>query len=194
MIGKCFFVLTSISLCAAIYNGRISELSQAVLDGAGEAVEITVALLGMMCLWCGIIEVLRDAGTVSRLSRLLSPLLRRAFPDAYRTGVAVEEICAAVAANMLGIANAATPFALAAMERLDRENPMPERESDDMVTLSVLGASSVSLLPTTVISLLHAEGSASPYSVIVPIWICSSVCTVFVVVLSRLTRRRGGSR
>ena len=193
MLGKCFFILTSLSLGTAIYNGRLSLLSEAVLDGAGEAVELTVALLGMMCLWCGIIEVLRDAGAVAWLSRFLAPLLRRAFPDAYRSGVAVEEICAAVSANMLGIANAATPFALEAMEKLDRANPTPDRESNDMVTLTLLGSSSVSLMPTTVISLLHTGGSPSPSAVIIPIWICSVACTLFVVIMSRLTAGHGGN-
>lgn len=190
MLGKCFLILTIVSFGSAIYTGSIEDLSKSVLDGAGEAVELCIALLGMMCLWCGIMEVLREAGVVSRMSRLLSPILLFIFPDAYKSGVATDKICAVLAANMLGVANAATPFAISAMKSLDEANGCSERSSPDMVTLTVLGASSVSLMPTTVISMLYNEGSTSPYSVILPIWICSSICAVFGVVLCRITAGR----
>lgn len=87
---------------------------------------------------------------------------------------------------MLGIANAATPLALEAMAKLDAENSVPERATDDMVTFAVLGASSVNLLPTTLVALRRSAGSAAPFRIIVPIWICSATCAAIGVILSKL--------
>ena len=90
------------------------------------AVELVISLTGMMCLWCGILEVLRDAGAVRKLSKLLSPFMRFAFPSVH--GKKTEEtVCAAIAANILGIGNAATPLAVRAMNELDLMNPEPTR-------------------------------------------------------------------
>ena len=146
-------------------------------------------MLGMMSLWCGVIEVLKEAGALRLLTRILSPLIKRLFPLASAHGVATDEITSSVAANMLGVVGAATPFAIKAMEKLDSVNDDPRTASDDMVTLSVLGSSSISILPTTIITLRHAAGSTAPYSIIIPVWICSAVCTVFGMVLSRLTAK-----
>ena len=190
MLGKCFFALTSLSVAAAAYTGRLGELSDAVLEGAGRGVTLSVSLLGMMCLWCGLIEVFRDAGAVTGLARMIAPLMKRVFPTAFESDVASEEITCAVAANLLGVANAATPFALAAMEKLDAANPTPDRASDDMTTLAVLGTSCLDLMPTTVVTLLHSAGCAAPYAVIVPTWLCSGTCMAFGLLLCRLTRRR----
>lgn len=191
MLGKCFFVICIISVIASACTGNISALSDAILEGAERGIELTLSMAGMMCLWCGVMEVFRQAGALDRLSRLLSPLLKRIFPDAFSKGIGKDEIIATVSANMLGIASAATPFALKAMEKLDEANANPSIASDDMVTLAALGCSSISLFPTTVIALRHSAGSAAPYDVVVPIWICSLVCTASVFLLCRLTRIQG---
>lgn len=189
MIGKCFFVLCALSLVFGAACGNITEVSNAALDGAAASVELTLTLVGNMCLWCGIMEVLRRAGAIRLLSRMLSPLLRRIFPDAWRKGTASDEMTTALCANMLGIANAATPLALEAMAKLDAENSVPERATDDMVTFAVLGASSVNLLPTTLVALRRSAGSAAPFRIIVPIWICSATCAALGVILSKLSAK-----
>ena len=192
MLGRCFFIICIISVASSICTGNVSALSNAVLEGAAQGVKLTISIAGMMCLWCGIMEVFRAAGVLEKFSLLLSPLLKRIFPRAFETGAGKEEIIAAVSANMLGISSAATPFALKAMEKLDSVNDVPHKASDDMVTLAVLGCSSISLFPTTVITLRHSAGSAAPYSVVVPIWICSFICTVSVLLLCRITRKKEG--
>ena len=198
MLGKCFFVLCSISLICAAFTGRISEVSCAVLDGAQKSVTLVISLAGIMCLWSGALEVFTAAGLIGKLSRIMSPILRLAFPHAWKSGCAKEEITAAVSANILGVGNAATPFALSAMEKMQSENPCPRRATDDMVTLSVLATSSVDLLPTTLIALRRSAGSVAPYTVIIPVWITSAICAVFAVALCRfiapLTRRNADTQ
>lgn len=198
MMEKCFFILVSISVIFATLTGNLQEVSNAVVDGASKAITLLLSLAGAMCLWSGIMEVLREAGAVQKLSRILSPILRRVFPETWESGEGSEEICAALSANILGIGNAATPLALSAMEKMQAANPNKERATDDMVTFAILGASSLDLLPTTLITLRRAAGSAAPYKIILPVWICSAACAVTGVILSklciRLTRKAPGKR
>ena len=162
VLGICFFVMTAVSVVFGIAGGRMEALSNAIVDGAGQAVTLTLSLAGMMALWNGVMNVWKEAGLIARLARILSPVLRLAFPDAWRTGCGREEITAAVSANLIGIGNAATPLALSAMAKLQEENPAPDTARDDMVTLSVLACSSVNLLPTTLITLRRTAGAVRP--------------------------------
>ncbi len=185
MLGKIFGVICTISFVFALFCGNMAELADAVIDGAAEAVQITLSLLGMMALWCGVMRVAERAGAVRALSKLISPFLRMFFPTAYRTGRGIGEISASISANLLGIGNAATPLALSAMKKMQEDNPERSVASDDMITLAVLNSSSLSLLPTTLIALRRASGSAAPYEIIVPVWICSFVCSLLALVLTR---------
>lgn len=188
MLGKIF---GSISLCAIIFGvctGRGEELSCAVIDGASEAVSLAISLCGIMALWCGVMRVLETAGAIRALSRLLMPVIRIFFPDAARSGEGVGEISSNIAANLIGIGNAATPFALAAMKKLQAQNPEKERASADMITLAVLNSAPLTLLPTTVISLLRANGASHPYEVILPIWIASFTTVCFALLLTKIMR------
>lgn len=185
MLGKCFLVIVALSLVFSLITGNVTALAGAAIDGAARAVEIVLSLVGMMCLWCGIMNVFKESGLIEKLSRLLAPLFRLVFPNAYKNGVAREEITFAVSANLLGIGNAATPFALSAMKKMDEASGSPYA-TDDMVMLTCLACSPFNIMPTTLIALLRAAGSAAAYRIIVPVWICSGVCALLTVVFCRL--------
>ncbi len=186
MLGKIFGVICAIAVVFAIFGNALPELGGAVMDGARGAVTLSVALLGMNCLWCGILRVMSEAGVLTRLSRMVTPLIKVFFPDTYKSGIGREEICANVAANLLGIGNAATPAALSAMEKMQSQNPTPERASRDMITLAVLNTSSIAILPTTILTLLRSSGAIDPFRILMPIWICSSVCSLLALTLCRV--------
>lgn len=194
MLGKCFFWMCSAAGVCALVTGNTAELGDAVLEGCRRSAELSFSLLGMMCLWCGVLEVLKSAGALGVLARILTPLLRRIFPESGEDEDIMSDVAGSVAANMLGVASAATPYALSAMEKLDKKNGMSASASGDMVTLSLLGCNSVSLFPTTIITLLHGAGSRDPYKIIVPVWICSAICTSFSLLLARLTDIRRARR
>ena len=191
MLGWVFGIICLISLVFAIATGNTAGLSNAVLDGAAQAVELVLTLVGIMCLWCGIMQVLEDAGLIRRLSALMSPFLRVFFPTAYRTRQGAEEIAANISANLLGLGNAATPLGIRAMQKMQAANPDPSRASDDMITLAVLNTASMAILPSTVIALRRAAGSAQPFIIVVPVWICSASCAVFALLLSRAAAAAG---
>ena len=108
------------------------------------------------------------------------------FPSADKYDEAAEDIAANIAANMLGVGNAATPLALSAMENLQKINPDPDTASADMITLAVLNTASFSIVPSTVITLMKSGGASNPFAIIVPIWITSIACSLMALILCRL--------
>ena len=183
MLGKTFGILSLFALIFALICGRIQEVGNAVLDGTSAAMELTLSLMGIMCLWNGVMQVLEDAGIVGKLARLWRPLLRVFFPDTYRE--CGETLSANITANLLGIGNAATPLALATLDKMKENAKGSDLPTRDMITLAVMNTASFSLLPTTIISLRRAAGSADPFSVVAPIWIASFVCWLLALCLSR---------
>jgi len=188
MLGKVFGILCLIALISACLCGNLSEVANAIPDGAARAVEVTISLCGMMCLWCGMMEVLTEAGMIKRLSRLLTPILRIFFPNAVQTGEGAEEISAAISANLLGIGNAATPLALRAMEQMQKHNPHPDTADGEQITLAVLSTASVTLIPANLLALRRAAGSSDPFSIMIPVWITSVLCSAMALLLTSIPR------
>lgn len=186
MAARASGVIIVISFIFAVISGRIEELSTAAVSGSSKAVTLTLSLLGIMCLWSGIMRVMERLGVLSLLSRLLSPILKRVFPDAYRTKHGISEISAAVIANILGIGNAATPLAISAMEALS--DGKTDVATDDMVTFTVLGTAFPSIIPTTIITLRSASGSTKPFLILPAVWLTSLCLSVFAVFISRALR------
>lgn len=184
MIWLCFAVITAGSFVCAAVCGNLELMTTAVVDGCMKSVKIALELSGGAVFWCGVMRVLLDGGVLRFLSRVLTPVLSLAFPRAWRSGEGREEITAAICANMLGIGNAATPYALSAMKKMDGDG-----NEGDMGTFAVLGTCSASIIPTTLITLRRAAGSLEPYSIVVPIWLCSLSCALIGVVLSRIFGR-----
>ncbi len=184
MLGKIFAVLVSISFVFAILAGRMEQVCSAAIMGAQDAVTLCFSMLGMMCLWNGIIRVLDKAGFTSALTKLVRPLLRLIYPDAYKKGRGIDEIAANFAANLLGLGNAALPLGLRAMEKLSEDGG--DVATDDMVTFSVLNTVPLQLMPTTLIALRAATGSARPYEIILPVWICSLLTIFFGALICKL--------
>lgn len=190
MIGKIFGALCGLSLLFGALRGRLAEVASAIPDGASKAVEVTLTLLGMMCLWSGVMQVLTDAGIIQKMARIFAPFLRYVFPKAYKTGEGYEEICATVSANFLGVGNAATPFAISAMQKMQAHNPTPDRADDEQITLAVLSTAPLTLVPANLLALRRAGGSANPFAIMLPVWITSLLCVAFSLFLTSFLRIR----
>lgn len=190
MLGKIFGVFCTLSLVFGVLCGRLPEVAAAVPDGAQKAVEVTLTLLGMMCLWGGVMQVLLDGGIMKKISRIFAPFLRYVFPKAYQTNEGYEEICATLSANFLGVGNAATPFAIAAMQKLQRHNSHPEKADGEEITLAVLSTASLTFVPANLLALRRAAGSQNPFCIMIPVWITSIVCVAFSLLLTSFLRIR----
>ena len=182
MLGKIFAFVCILSALLFALNGNISLFGEGVVKGASAGVGLSISMCGMMCFWGGIMKVLRDMGAVRLLSKLLSPFLKLAFPDTAKSGEGMEEISASLSANALGLSNAATPLALEAMKKL-KSSCKGTEASHDMIGFTVLNTVPFCVFPSTVIALRYAAGSSEPFSVILPIWICSFLSSLFALLL-----------
>jgi spore maturation protein A len=186
MIGKICGLICVLSFIFGLVNGNVGQMSEAIFDGASSAVSLTVSLIGTMCLWNGIMRVASASGLIEKFSKVMSPLLKFLFPDAYCKKNGLGEIAVSISANIFGIGNAATPLAIKAMEKLQQNNVDKAIASNDMVMFTVLGTASLDLFPTTLIALRQTAGSIDALEVVVPIWICSFVTAVLGIILVKI--------
>ncbi|EHL29683.1 nucleoside recognition domain-containing protein [Legionella drancourtii] len=187
-------ILTSIIV--GVIEGRIDEVVRAVTDSAKLGFELALGLAGIMCLWLGIMSIATESGLIKLLSNVLRPILRRLFPDVPTDHPAMGAIAMNIAANMLGVANAATPFGLQAMKELQTLNQHAKIATNSMCTFLAINTSSVQLIPATAIAYLAANGSTNPTSVVfsaLVATICSTVVAITVVTqLAKLSVFRVG--
>ncbi len=142
------------------------------------AVELAIGLIGIMALWLGLMKIAEQAGLVAVLSRFLKPVTTRLFPDVPHDHPAMGAMLMNISANMLGLANAATPLGLKAMEELNKLAKKAGTATDAMCTFLVINTSSVQLIPATVIAIRAASGSASPTEIIGPVIVATAINTI----------------
>ncbi len=185
MLSYIFVFMIVISVLCSVIFGGTQELSQAMLDGASEAVELLVMMSGMMCLWSGVMEVARKSQLTDKLAKIFSPLLKKLFPDVKKDSKAFQYICMNVSANLLGLSNAATPFGLSAMKEL-KKDLLSDEASDSMVTFVVMNTASIQLLPTNVATMRSVLGSQSPFDIIFCVWVTSVSALAVGLTVSKL--------
>ena len=189
MLNYIWFGLMAIALVVAAVNGTAEAVTKGAVESAATAVQIAIGLVGIMTLWLGMMRVAEAAGLVMLLGRALRPVLRWLFPEVPAAHPAAGAIVLATAANMLGLANAATPLGIKAMEELQTLNPNKDTASNAMVTLMALTTASVQLVPATMIGILAASGSTNPTAIIAPTILASFVGTIAAVIVARFLQR-----
>lgn len=160
-----------LSIAVSFVTGRTEETVNAVFEGASTAVSTIISFAGVMCFWTGIMKLAEKSGIADFIGVVLSPVVKRLFPSSGEN--ARRYITMNMTANILGMGNAATPMGMMAAEELDKENENPLYPSYNMCMLVVLNTTSFQLIPSTIISLRAAAGSADAVSIILPIWIAS---------------------
>ena len=189
MLNYIWFGLMAAALVMAAVNGSADAVTKAAVDSSASAVQTSIGLIGIMTLWLGMMRVAEAAGLVTLVGRALRPILRWLFPDVPRDHPASGAIVLAVAANVLGLNNAATPLGIKAMEELQSLNPDPETASNAEVTLVAITTSGVQLIPATMIGVLAAAGSANPTAIIAPSLVATLAGTLAAVAAARLLER-----
>lgn len=181
MLNIIWLGMILVAVLVGIIEGRIDAVVRAVTDSAKLGFEIALGLAGIMSLWLGIMSIATESGLVAKLGASLKPILRRLFPDIPSEHPAMGAIVMNIAANMLGLANAATPFGLQAMKELQSLNQHATIATNSMCTFLAINTSSVQLIPATAIAFLAASGSTNPSSVILSSLIATSVSTLVAI-------------
>lgn len=179
-----------IAIISGAATGRLEQVTNAFLSGGGQAISLSLTLGGAMCLWGGIMRIADKQGLTVLLARIMTPLMRFLFPGLDPTGPACRAILMNMAANFLGLGNAATPLGIKAMNELSRVNPSPEFASGHMVTFVVLNTASIQFLPATVATLRLKYGASEPFNILPAVWLTSLGSAAVAVSLARLLNTR----
>ena len=172
--------MIAFSIILSFFTGRVDEVALAASSGAAGAVTTCLEIAGIMMLWSGLMNIASESGLIEKFSKLLRPIYRRFFKRIPENSVAGKNILMNIAANILGLGNAATPFGLKAMEEMGKS--AGGRATNEMIVFLVLNTASIQLLPTTIIALRGEAGSSAPSEILVPVWIVS----VFALVMGLL--------
>ena len=157
------------------YNGRLQEIGSALLESGGQAVTFSIGIIGVTAFWCGLLEILNQAGGINFFSRLLRKPIERFFPESRHNPEAGKQIITNLTANFFGLGNGATPSGIAAVRELQKAQPSQSKAvaSRSICLFLVVNSAAFQLMPTTVLAIRTAAGSGEAFDVIVPIWIAS---------------------
>src|SRR5437762_1936988 len=163
-----FVLLFVAAAIAGAVKGDVKAVGQGAFDGAAQGVTLAIGLIGVMALWLGLLRIAEKAGLVDKLARAVRPLFRPLFPGVPDGHPAISAMLLNIAANMLGLGNAATPFGIKAMEELEKLNPTPGSATNAQVLFLAINTASLQLVPTTVIALRASAHSSDPAGIILP--------------------------
>ena len=183
MLNYIWLALVLLAVAIGGWNDRLKDVTDGAFDGAKTAVTIALGLIGIMALWLGVMRLAERAGLVQRIARGLRPVMRRLFPDVPVEHPAMGSMLMNMAANMLGLGNAATPLGLRAMRDLETLNPRRGVATNAMCTFLAINTSSVQLIPATAIAILAASGSTRP-TAIVGTALLATLCAATVAIVS----------
>ena len=176
-----------LSVLYGLWAGNGPAVAAAAVEGAAAAVELCITMAGVMCLWMGVMEVMKRSGLAELLSRLLRPVLCRLYPDCKRDRETMDAISANVSANLLGLGNAATPLGIQAARRLAAKSPGVA--SDSLCMLVVCNTASIQLIPTTVASVRLSAGCATPFDILPAVWLASAMSVAVGILAAKIFAR-----
>jgi spore maturation protein SpmA len=180
MLNWIWLTMLVVAVLVGGFTGRLPEVTKGAFSSASDAVMvIALPLVGIMAIWLGIMRLAERAGLVQLIAQALRPVLRRLFPEVPPEHPAMGAMVMNMAANMLGLGNAATPLGLRAMQHLEALNPRPGVATNAMCTFLAINTASIQLVPTTAIALLAVAGSKNPTAIVVTAFLatCCAACS-----------------
>jgi len=184
-VNVVWLLLLVVAFLFAAFGGKVGDFDSALFKQAQAAFEVALSLVGVMVFWLGIMKIAEKSGLVSLIAKAVHPVLRLIFPTVPRDHPALSAIALNIAANALGLDNAATPMGIKAMEELDTLNPKQGTLSDDQAMLVAINTASISLIPVGIINLRLAAKSADPYSIVAPTLMATAVAFVTAILVAK---------
>lgn len=179
-----------ISYIFSFFAGTTDAVTASVFEGCESATSLVISLLGMMCLWTGLLEIAQRSGLTTKVQKLLFPIIHWFFPTIHKNSEVAGAISMSITANLLGLSNAATPLGLSAMEKLESRNLTKDTASDEMCMFVVINTASITLIPTTLLTIRAAFNSIAPFEIMVPVWIASLLSLLSGVLCAKFCSRR----
>ena len=185
MINYLFASFFIIGILYSLITNNLT-ISSEMLTASKTGLELILSIMPIMCLWLGIMNIAKKSGLLDKIASLLTPVLRIIFPDIPKNSPSFSYIGANIIMNMLGLGNAATPFGLKAIKEMQTLNTEKDTATRSMITFLVMNTASVTIMPTTIISIRMMYGSITPESIIPYIIITSSLSCLIGLIIDRL--------
>ena len=193
MVSYIWFFLIVVGIVYSFLTGNISVINESILTNGTDALELMLSIFPVIVLWSGIMKIAEDAGMLKKFAKILEPILSKLFPNVPKDNPALGFIASNIAANMMGLGSAATPFGLKAMTELQKINDKKDTASVPMITFLVLNTAGVTIVPTTVLALRIAHGSVNPSEIILPGAIATFCSCIGAVTIDYFIRKRGNN-
>lgn len=184
-----FYFLVVFSIIIGAINGRLQDVINAVMSGAELSVKIVISLIGIMAFWLGIMRIAEKSGLIKFISQCLHPITKVLFDELPSDSSAIGDIAMNFTANAFGLANAATPFGIRAMEELQKENKDKTTASDSMCLFLGMNTAGFQLIPTTVLAVLVGIGYKNPTEIIAPTLLVTLIAFTSAIVMSKIAQK-----
>ncbi len=190
MVNIIWAGLIIIAIVYSLITGNFDVINNGILKHASSGVNLVLEMMPLIILWTGIMKIAEASGLLNSFSRLLNPILSKLFPSLDKDHKALGYMASNIAANMLGLGSAATPFGLKAMQELQKDNPKKDTATEAMITFLVLNTGGVTIIPTTVIALRIASGSRNPTEIIITSILATLASSISGLLLDYMIRRK----
>lgn len=181
-----FYFLIVISIVFGAINGRLQEVVNSILSGAELSVKVAFSLIGIMSFWLGIMKIAEKSGLVEFIAKVIKPVTKHLFKEIPEESTAIGDIAMNFSANALGLANAATPMGIKAMEELQKLNKNKKSASNAMCMLLAMNTAGFQLVPATVIAVLIGIGYKNPTEIIAPTLLVTSITFLSAIILAKV--------
>lgn len=175
-----------VSFVYAVFAGKVGDINDGIFSSVSDAVQLSITFLGTICLWNGIMEIVKRTTLMEKLTKMLNPIMKFLFPELKNNQKVKSEISMNIIANILGLGNASTPLGLKAMKTMQKENNKKDTLSDSMAMFIVLNTASLQLIPTNVIAIRTSLGSQNPTQIILPVWGATVVAAIVGIIATKI--------
>lgn len=182
MINYIFGIFIMIGIVYSFLTGNVDVLNNSLISSGEDAISMIFKMIPLLCLWLGVMKIAEASNLIDKISGFLSKVINPLFPELKKNTPSISYIATNIAMNMLGLGSGATPFGLKAMESMQQENDKKDTASRSMITFLVINTASVTIIPTTVISMRILAGSTSP-TIIVPASIITTILSCFLALI-----------
>lgn len=184
-----FYFLIVISIIFGATNGRLTDVVNSILTGAELSVKVAFSLIGIMAFWLGMMKIADKSGIIKFIAKLIKPVTRRLFNEIPEDSPAIGDIAMTFTANAFGLANAATPIGIKAMEELQKHNKDKSSASNAMCMLLATSTAGFQLIPATVIAILIGIGYKNPTEIIAPTLLVTSIAFISAIILAKIFQK-----
>jgi len=189
MLNKIWYFIILISVAYGVITGNIEGIANAFSSAGEDTVKICISLLGTMCFWMGMMEIITKSKLIDKVNNMFRPIINILFKDIKNSKETVNAIILNLSANFLGLGNAATPFGINAMHKMNKLNKNKDTLSDDMIMFLILNTTCFQLLPTSIFAYRMSYGSSNVGIVFIPILLSTLFTTISGIVIAKIFKR-----